>query len=185
MGYRWYETADEEGVLTDPAVGYVAADGTIPADKNGDSYYNRSQRRRVPLRLRPLLHRFRVGSGRFNAGAIAKNGKVEFTVKVTNVGSVAGKDVVEVYGTPEYYEGGIEKASVNLIDFAKTDMLRPGQSQEIDFSIDAFDLASFDYNDANGNGFVGYELEAGDYTVSLRKELARGGSPPSLHRDGR
>ncbi len=169
MGYRWYETADEEGVLTDPAVGYVAADGTIPADKNGDSYYNRSNGVVYPFGYGLSYTDFEWEVVDSNAGAIAKNGKVEFTVKVTNVGSVAGKDVVEVYGTPEYYEGGIEKASVNLIDFAKTDMLRPGQSQEIDFSIDAFDLASFDYNDANGNGFVGYELEAGDYTVSLRK----------------
>lgn len=169
MGYRWYETAAEEGALTDPAVGYVAADGTIPADKDGDAYYNRSTGVIYPFGYGLSYTDFKWEVVDSNAGAIAKDGKVEFTVRVTNTGDVAGKDVVEIYGTPQYYDGGIEKASVNLIDFAKTDMLRPGQSQDIDFSIDAFDLASFDYNDANGNGFVGYELEAGSYIVSLRK----------------
>ena len=169
MGYRWYETAAADGALTDPAVGYVAADGTIPADKDGDAYYNRSNGVIYPCGYGLSYTDFEWEVVDSNAGAIAKDGKVEFTVRVTNTGDVAGKDVVEIYGTPQYYDGGIEKASVNLIDFAKTDMLRPGQSQDIDFSIDAFDLASFDYNDANGNGFVGYELEAGSYVVSLRK----------------
>ena len=169
MGYRWYETAAADGALTDPAVGYVVADGTIPADKEGDAYYNRSNGVIYPFGYGLSYADFEWEVVDSNAGVIAKDGKVEFTVRVTNTGDVAGKDVVEIYGTPQYYEGGIEKAVVNLIDFAKTDMLRPGQSQDIDFSIDAFDLASFDYNDANGNGFVGYELEAGSYVVSLRK----------------
>ena len=51
---------------------------------------------------------------------------VTFNVTVTNTGDVAGKDVVEVYFTPPYTNGGIEKASVNLIDYAKTGEIAPG-----------------------------------------------------------
>lgn len=51
---------------------------------------------------------------------------ITFDVVVTNTGSAAGKDVVEVYFTPPYINGGIEKAAVNLVNFAKTDLLEPG-----------------------------------------------------------
>lgn len=90
-------------------------------------------------------------------------------VKVTNTGDVAGKDVVQVYSNPPYTKGGIEKASANLIGFAKTDLLQPGESQVVTIEWIAQDMASFDWNDANGNGFIGYELEAGDYIVTARR----------------
>ena len=48
---------------------------------------------------------------------------------------MAGKDVVQVYFTPPYTNGGIEKASANLIDFAKTSLIEPGSSEKIYFSI--------------------------------------------------
>ena len=58
--------------------------------------------------------------------------------------SVAGKEVVEVYFTPPYNNGGIEKAAVNLVNFAKTDVLAPGASQTIPFTIPKEDMASYD-----------------------------------------
>lgn len=64
-------------------------------------------------------------------GKLDKDGKVGVTVKVTNTGDVAGKDVVQLYVNPPYYGGQIEKASVNLVDFAKTDILQAGESQEL------------------------------------------------------
>ena len=69
---------------------------------------------------------------------------VTFDVVVTNTGSVAGKEVVEVYFTPPYNNGGIEKAAVNLVNFAKTDVLAPGASQTIPFTIPKEDMASYD-----------------------------------------
>ena len=87
---------------------------------------------------------------------------------VKNTGDVAARDVVQVYYTPEYYKGGIEKSAANLIGFAKTDVLQPGQAQVVTVKFVAQEMASFDWNDANKNGFTGYELEAGDYVISLR-----------------
>lgn len=92
---------------------------------------------------------------------------VSFDVVVTNTGSTAGKDVVEVYFTPPYNNGGIEKAAVNLIDFAKTDVLEPNASQTVSFTIPKEDMASYDSSaikTANG----GYILEAGEYSISVR-----------------
>ena len=95
--------------------------------------------------------------------------KMSMQVKVTNTGSVAGKDVVQVYANPPYTKGGIEKASANLVAFAKTDLLEPGQSQTLTMEWVAQDMASFDWNDANNNGFVGYELDPGAYVITARR----------------
>lgn len=94
---------------------------------------------------------------------------VTFDVKVTNTGDVAGKDVVEVYDTPPYNNGGIEKASVNLVDFEKTETLDPGASQTLSFEITKEDLASYDSTGIKTeNG--GYVLESGEYTISVRSD---------------
>ena len=90
---------------------------------------------------------------------------LNFTVTVTNTGSAAGKDVVEIYSNPPYTNGGIEKASANLLDFAKTNELAPGESQTMEFSIPVEDLASYDYQ-TNGC----YVLEAGDYIISANND---------------
>lgn len=94
---------------------------------------------------------------------------VTVKVNVTNTGSTAGKDVVQLYYSAPYTDGGIEKSYVNLAAFAKTKLLEPGESQVLTLSFVAQDMASFDYNDANENNFRGYELEAGEYSISLRR----------------
>lgn len=93
---------------------------------------------------------------------------IDVKVKVTNTGNRAGKDVVQLYYKSDYTKGGIEKASTNMADFAKTGMLKPGESEVLTLSLKAREMADFDYNDANGNGFKGYELEAGNYELSLK-----------------
>ncbi len=90
---------------------------------------------------------------------------LNFTVTVTNTGSVSGKDVVEIYDNPPYTNGGIEKASANLLDFNKTKELAPGESETISFSIPVENLASYDYQK---NGC--YVLEAGDYIISAKAD---------------
>ena len=95
--------------------------------------------------------------------------KISMQVKVTNTGAVAGKDVVELYATTPYIQGEIEKASAVLVGYAKTKMLKPGESDTVTIEFTAQDMASFDWNDANKNGFEGYELDAGDYVISARR----------------
>ena len=94
---------------------------------------------------------------------------VSFDVEVTNTGDVAGKDVVEVYYTPPYTNGGIEKASVNLVQFEKTETLEPGKSQTLSFEIAKEDMASYDSSEIKVAG-GGYILEAGEYTISVRSD---------------
>ena len=90
-------------------------------------------------------------------------------IAVTNIGNRAGKDVVELYSTPPYTPGGIEKASAALVGFGKTKELKPGETDIVTIRILAHDLASFDWDDKNGNDFYGYELEAGTYVLSARR----------------
>ena len=96
-----------------------------------------------------------------SSGSLATG--LDISVKVKNVGDVAGKDVVQLYVSKPYTEGGIEKSHVELLDFAKTNLLEKGGEQTISFHVDAYDLASYDNYDVNKNGFKGFETEQGDY----------------------
>ncbi len=101
--------------------------------------------------------------------AIAADGKYTVSVRVENTGRVSGKDVVELYATPPYEEGGIEKPHKVLVDFVKTKELAPGESTVVTLTLDPYWLASYDYSDANGNGFAGYELDAGGYELHISR----------------
>ena len=90
---------------------------------------------------------------------------ISFDVTVTNTGSVAGKNVVEVFYNPPYTNGGIEKATANLVAFDKTDILEPGASQTLTISFKAEDMASYDTY-----GEAAYVLEAGDYVISINSD---------------
>ena len=94
-----------------------------------------------------------------------KDGKVTVDVTVTNTGDTAGKDVVEVYYNPPYTEGGIEKASVNLVGFEKTEKLEPGASEDVTVEFEDDDMASYDYKNAKA-----YVLEKGDYNISINSD---------------
>lgn len=141
MGYKFYETAAEEGLIDfENSVQYPFGYGL--------SYTTFTQE---------------------ITGFDQSGDYVTMDVTVTNTGSVAGKDVVELYYTPPYNNGGIEKASVNLIDFGKTGLLEPGASEVVSFRVALEDMASYDSScikTANG----GYVLEAGEYTMSIRSD---------------
>ena len=98
-----------------------------------------------------------------------KETKVELKVKVTNTGSRDGKDVVQAYFKAPYMTGGIEKAYNALCAFGKTKMLKPGESDTVALDFYLQDVANYDFTDANGNNFKGYELDAGNYEVSINK----------------
>jgi len=138
VGYRFYETAAAEGLINyDEAVLYPFGHGL--------SYTSFTQE---------------MGEMKEDG-----DGNITFDVTVTNTGSVAGKDVVEVYYNPPYTDGGIEKATANLVAFEKTDMLEAGASQTITVTFAAEDMASYD---AAGEGC--YVLDAGDYMVSINAD---------------
>lgn len=97
--------------------------------------------------------------------------KDKFTVKVKvkNTGKVKGKAVVQLYGSTPYIAGQIQKSSVQLVGFGKTAELEPNSEETVSVEIDPYYLASYDYKDENKDGFKGYTLDKGDYTISLRE----------------
>ncbi|GFI63832.1 exo-alpha-(1-_6)-L-arabinopyranosidase [Lactobacillaceae bacterium] len=110
-----------------------------------------------------------VSFGTDSGSGITADDTLEVSVTVKNTGDYAGKDVVELYYSAPYdYESpAIEKSHVVLGDFAKTDILAPGEEQTLTLTLDVEDMKSYDYADANENGFSGYELEAGEYRIII------------------
>ncbi|MCD8068893.1 MAG: glycoside hydrolase family 3 C-terminal domain-containing protein [Lachnospiraceae bacterium] len=157
VGYKWYETADAEGFWNNVSNEY------------GEGYEGVVQ---YPFGygLSYTSFDWEVVDAPVDGTAITDADTVSITVKVTNTGDYEGRDVVELYATPPYYKGEIEKASVNLIAYEKTSVLAVGESEEIVLTFDVADIASYDAYDANNNGFVGYELDAGEYIFSLRTD---------------
>lgn len=143
MGYRYYETRGYEEVKKDSSSTWYEENVIFPFGY-GLSYTQFDQE---------IL----------SVEGTVKDG-LTIKVKSTNVGEVPGKDVIQLYVTLPYYVGGIEKSHVQLVDFAKTTLLAKNESYTATFTVSAYDLASYDYNDANSNGFCGYETEAGAYT---------------------
>ena len=152
VGYRWYETAFEEGYWDKaPYNGYENV--VAYPFGHGLSYT------KFDWKL--------VGSVPSNNSVITGNQDVTLQVEVTNSGEVAGRDVVEVYLTADYYEGEIEKSSVKLVGYQKTRNLAPGETQPLTITLHTRDFLSFDCYDANGNGHAGWELDRGNYKVKL------------------
>ena len=137
VGYKYYETAAQEGAIDyDKTVQYPFGYGLS---------YTKFEQKMGELE--------------------EKDGQISVDVEVTNTGDVAGKDVVEVYYNPPYTNGGIEKSSANLIEFAKTDLLQPGKSQIVTVTFSIEDMASYDENNAKA-----YVLEKGDYVISINSD---------------
>lgn len=99
-----------------------------------------------------------------------ENNKIQVTVNVKNESvKYSGKDVIQLYFSAPYIANGIEKAHVVLGGIVKTDLLAPGEDKDYTVTLDIEDMASYDNTDANGNGFKGYELDQGTYTVYIGK----------------
>ncbi len=105
-----------------------------------------------------------------DAKITAANQTVTMRIRVKNTGSVAGQDVVQIYYSAPYTPGGIEKSATTLIQFGKTKLLQPGESEILTIQFVAQEIASFDWNDANDNDYKGYELEAGNYVISANRD---------------
>ena len=90
---------------------------------------------------------------------------ISVTVNVKNIGDVAGKDVVQLYFSAPYTQGGIEKSHVVLAAFAKTALIQPGDTRTVTLTFNLRDTASYDYNNANDNDYSTYEADEGTYTL--------------------
>ena len=101
--------------------------------------------------------------------SISSDSEITVSIEVTNIGDQAGKEVVQLYCEPPYYDGGIEKAAKVLCGFAKTSELQPGESEIVEITFDPYHVASYDYRDENNDGFCGYELEKGIYRLYISK----------------
>lgn len=158
VGYRWYETADVEGFFDDVNNEYGSGyEGVVQYPFGyGLSYTD---------------FEWEVTEIPDPQTEIEEDSEFTVKVRVTNVGEHSGKDVVELYYTPPYYTGEIEKAHMNLLAFGKTEELQPGQSQELTLTFSAYDMASYDDYDKNNNNFSGYELDAGDYVIKLMDDV--------------
>lgn len=146
VGYRYYETRGET---------------------DGEDWYNANVVYPFGYGLSYTTFDWTVGDASANEIELGTTITVPVTVK--NTGSVAGKEVVQLYASAPYTLGGIEKAHKVLVGFAKTKLLQPGESETVTVSFDPYSAASYDYRDANSNGFSGYELEAGEYTLYVSR----------------
>ena len=169
MGYRYYETRGvEEGIGA-----YTSADGYFhgTTTKEWKDWYSAHVVYPYGYGLSYTTFKQEIVETSPEAQSeLTKDGTIKVKVKVTNTGSVAGKDVVQLYYTSPYTKGGIEKAHVVLGDFNKTKMLAPGESDTLTVSFKVKDMASYDWDDKNANGFKGYELDPGQYTVRLMRD---------------
>ena len=136
VGYRYYETAAQDG------------------------YINYEETVQYPFGYGLSYTTFEQKMGELSADGDS----ISVDVTVTNTGKVPGKEVVQLYYTPPYTKGGIEKSHVVLAAFDKTDVLKPGESQTLTLSFMKEDMASYDYKDAKA-----YVLEKGDYAIKLMK----------------
>lgn len=146
VGYRYYETRGET---------------------DGEDWYNANVVYPFGYGLSYTTFDWTVGDA--SASEIELGTTITVPVTVKNTGSVAGKEVVQLYASAPYTLGGIEKAHKVLVGFAKTKLLQPGESETVTVSFDPYSAASYDYRDANSNGFSGYELEAGEYTLYISR----------------
>ncbi len=146
VGYRYYETRGET---------------------DGEDWYNANVVYPFGYGLSYTTFDWTVGDA--SASEIELGTTITVPVTVKNTGSVAGKEVVQLYASAPYTLGGIEKAHKVLVGFAKTKLLQPGESETVTVSFDPYSAASYDYRDANNNGFSGYELEAGEYTLYVSR----------------
>lgn len=153
VGYRWFETADAEGFWDN-------------APYNG--YENVVQ---FPFGYGMSYTKFNwnfVEADKAEMSEITNEDKITLKVEVENVGSTAGKDVVEVYLTAPYTPGEVEKSSVKLVAYAKTPVILPNQKAVLDIEVECSNFKSFDDYDRNHDGHTGYEMDAGEYVLKLQ-----------------
>ncbi len=144
VGYRYYETRYEDAVLGQGSAGEYAYAETVQY---------------------PFGYGLSATDFVWSDFAVTENGEeLTASVKVTNTGDVASREVVELYAQAPYVPGGTEKPSVVLVGFQKTGKLAPGESETVTIPIDRAMLMSYDTN------AEAYVLDAGTYYLTAAKD---------------
>lgn len=157
IGYKYYETR-----YADSVIGGRGADSTKGSRDNTAWKYGNEVDYTFGHGLSYTTFEQKLGSVTYDAG------KDLYTIKVSvkNTGSVAGKSVVQLYAQTPYgaYEinNKVEKSAVQLVGFAKTKLLKGGDSEEVTITVDRYLLASYDYIQAKG-----WILSEGDYYFAI------------------
>lgn len=167
VGYRYYETRYADVVMGKgnakqaKAGTYTNPDGT-PATVDGTWDYNNEVV--YPFGYGLSYTTFEQTLDKVNILGNKKTAYVTVTVK--NTGNVAGKSVIQLYAQAPYtqydIENGVEKSAIQLMDFEKTKLLQPGESQTIEMKVDMANLASYDYK--NAKTFI---VTPGDYYFAI------------------
>ncbi len=157
IGYKYYETRYEDSVL-----GNGNADSTA-GTAGGSWQWEHEVSYPFGYGLSYTTFRQELKSVEMHLGMPGTA-----RVAVTNTGSLAGKSVVQLYVQTPYTQGGLEKAAIQLVAFEKTDLLQPGESQELTITFDPAYFASYDEQAVKADGTMGaWCFEAGDYYFSI------------------
>ena len=164
VGYRYYETRYEDTIL-----GQGNADSAVGTKASTDGW-NYAEEVCFPFGYGLSYTTFEQTLDNLNVDL--ENETVTANVTVKNTGSVAGKDVVQLYVSLPYTdydkEHGVEKAAIQLLDYGKTAELAPGASETVTITADMQNMASWDSTADNAVGTKGcYILDAGDYWFTI------------------
>lgn len=155
VGYKYYETRYEDVVLNqgnaDDAVG--SSDGKA---------WDYAEEVTYPFGYGLSYTEFEQTLD----DVVIEGDKITVTVTVKNTGAAAGKSVVQIYAQTPYgdyeKENLVEKSAIQLLNFGKTELLQPGESQTLTVECDKYLLASYDYIHAKG-----YIMSEGDYYIAI------------------
>lgn len=158
VGYKYYETRYEDQILN-------RANAQAEQGSTSGAAWNYADEMVYPFGYGLSYTTFEQ---KLENVSVEVGGKGTAAVTVTNTGNVAGKCAVQLYMQAPYTEGGVEKASVQLLDFGKTQMLNPGESESLTIEFDPQYMASYDENAQKMDGTFGaWELDAGDYYFTV------------------
>lgn len=163
IGYKYYETR-----YFDTVMGQGNAASTVGSSTG--SAWNYDDEVTYPFGYGLSYTTFEQTLDNLNVDL--ENETVTANVTVKNTGSVAGKDVVQLYVSLPYTdydkEHGVEKAAIQLLDYGKTAELAPGASETVTITADMQNMASWDSTADNAAGTKGcYILDAGDYYFTI------------------
>ena len=163
IGYKYYETR-----YFDTVMGQGSAASTVGSSTG--SAWNYDDEVTYPFGYGLSYTTFEQTLDNLNVDL--ENETVTANVTVKKTGSVAGKDVVQLYVSLPYTdydkEHGVEKAAIQLLDYGKTAELAPGASETVTITADMQNMASWDSTADNAAGTKGcYILDAGDYWFTI------------------